>query len=160
MTKLSFSYIHACFITNSFCNLWTCCCILTIHCTPEVVYIINNEILYSVPLIVTISVAINDMQLLCQLLGSHTVNLCKSLMKWSLCLSSVCLSVVCLSRIISPKLNETGVKFHRLYRKSGSPSKNMTSNFAPEVAKYAKSCQFWECASLLFRSVSDAAFFI
>jgi len=36
----------------------------------------------------------------------------------------------------------------------------MTSDFAPEIAKYPKSIlpqqQFWECASLLFRSVSDA----
>ena len=33
----------------------------------------------------------------------------------------------------------------------------MTSNFAPEVAKHPQKQQFRECASLLFRSVSDAA---
>ena len=41
-------------------------------------------------------------------------------------------------------------------RKSGSPSKNMTSDFAPEVANHPQQ-QFRECASLLFRFVSDAA---
>jgi len=40
-------------------------------------------------------------------------------------------------------------------------SKNMTSDFAPEVAKYPKSIlpqqQIRECGSLVFRSVRDAA---
>jgi len=40
----------------------------------------------------------------------------------------------------------------------------MTSEFAPEVAKYPKSIlpqqQFRECASLLFRSDSDAALIV
>jgi len=58
---------------------------------------------------------------------------------------SVAASVVCLSvprQISKPKrrkLSEIGAKFRRLYTKSGSPSKNMTSDFAPEVAKYLKS---------------------
>jgi len=60
------------------------------------------------------------------------------------------LSSVCLSRV-SRKL---GAKFRRRYRKSWSPSKNMTSDFAPEVAKYPQKSilpqqQFRECASLL-----------
>jgi len=75
-----------------------------------------------------------------------------NLMKWSSRLSVVCLS---LPRQMS--------KFRHLCGKSGSPSKNMTSDFAPEIAKYPKSIlpqqQFRECASLLFRSVSDAACF-
>jgi len=54
-------------------------------------------------------------------------------------LSAVCLSSVCLSRVRCRKLSEIGAKFCRLYRKSGSPSKNMTSDFAREVAKYPKS---------------------
>jgi len=37
----------------------------------------------------------------------------------------------------------------------------MTSDFATEVAKYLKSIlphqEFWECASLLFHSIGDAA---
>jgi len=37
------------------------------------------------------------------------------------------------------KLNMMGEKFGRLYRKSESPNKNMTSDFPPEVAKYPKS---------------------
>ena len=51
------------------------------------------------------------------------------------CLSSLCLSV-CLSHVRSRKLREIGAKFCCLYRKSGSPSKNKTSDFALEVAKY------------------------
>jgi len=35
----------------------------------------------------------------------------------------------------SQKRCEICAKFRRPYRKSGSPSKNMTSDFAPEVAK-------------------------
>jgi len=41
----------------------------------------------------------------------------------------------CLSRVISRKLRKIRVTFHRHYMKSGSPSKNMTSYFALEVAK-------------------------
>jgi len=51
------------------------------------------------------------------------------------------LSSVCLSRVISRKLSDIGSKFRRLYWKSGSPSKNMTSDFAAEVAKYPKVAQ-------------------
>jgi len=51
--------------------------------------------------------------------------------------------------------------FFHFYRKSGLLSKNMMSDFAPEVAKYLKIIlpqqQFRECANLLFCSVSDAA---
>ena len=50
----------------------------------------------------------------------------------------VCLSVVCLSRVRSRKLGETSAKFRHSYTKSTSESKNMTSDFAPEVAKYPK----------------------
>jgi len=63
---------------------------------------------------------------------------------------------VCLSHIRSQILSEIGVK-------SGSQSKNMTSDFAPEVAKYPKSIlpqqQFRECVSILSCTVSDAASF-
>jgi len=38
-------------------------------------------------------------------------------------------------------------------------SKNMMSDFAPEIAKYPKSSLFWKCASLLFCSISNAACF-
>jgi len=47
---------------------------------------------------------------------------------------AVVASVVCLSRD-----SDIGAKFRRLYRKSWSPSKNVTSDFALEVAKYPKS---------------------
>jgi len=60
---------------------------------------------------------------------------CESLLFRSLRLSSVCLSVVCLSRVISRQLGEIGAKFRHLKKKSGSKSKQMTSDFAPEVAK-------------------------
>ena len=78
------------------------------------------------------------------------------------CVCHLSLFVICLSRVRSRKLSEIGAKFHRLYRKSGLPSKNMTSDFAPEVVKYPKSRPTLqnsqkECASLLSRSVSDAA---
>jgi len=45
-------------------------------------------------------------------------------------------------RVKSWKLSEIGTKFRHLCRKSGSPSKNMTSDFEPEVAKYPKSSYF------------------
>jgi len=48
------------------------------------------------------------------------------------------LSSVCLSRVRSRKLSEVGSIFRRFCRISGSPSKNITSDFAPEVAKYPK----------------------
>jgi len=35
----------------------------------------------------------------------------------------------------SQKQSEMRAKFRRPHRKAGSPSKNMTSDFAPEVAK-------------------------
>jgi len=66
------------------------------------------------------------------LLGSHTK--CKSHERSSRLSSSVFLQ----SRIRSRKLSEIGVKFRHVHSKSGSPSKNMTSDFAPEVAKYPK----------------------
>jgi len=54
----------------------------------------------------------------------------------------VCLSsVVSRSRIRSRKLSEIGTKFRHLYRKSGPPSKNMTSDFAPKVAPNYKMAQ-------------------
>jgi len=40
---------------------------------------------------------------------------------------------VCLSRVRSRKLSEIGTKFRRLHTKLGSPSKNVTSDFAPEL---------------------------
>jgi len=74
-------------------------------------------------------------------------------MKQLSCLSSVCLSV----RVRSRKLSEVGAKFRHLYTKLGSPSKNITSGFAPEVAEYSKITllqqQFRECASLLLCSI-------
>ena len=66
------------------------------------------------------------------LLGSHTVSvraLCNGHHFYRLCLFC----------IKSRKLSETGGKVHHFYRKSGSPSKNMMSDFALEVAKYPKS---------------------
>jgi len=51
----------------------------------------------------------------------------------------VCRLSVCLSCVGYRKLSEIGAKFRRLCRKSGSPSKNMTSDFVPKVAKYQKS---------------------
>jgi len=50
-------------------------------------------------------------------------------------------SVVCLSRVRSPKLRKILAKFRHPYRKSGSPSKNMTSHFALEVASNPKIVQ-------------------
>ena len=50
--------------------------------------------------------------------------------------SFICRLSVCLSRIRSQKLSERGATFRHVYRKLGSPSKNITSAFAPEVAKY------------------------
>lgn len=44
---------------------------------------------------------------------------------------------VCLYRV-SRQVSDAGVKFH-LYRKSGSPTKNITLDFAPEVVIYPKS---------------------
>ena len=49
------------------------------------------------------------------------------------CRLSICLSS--LSRVRSRKLREIRAKFRHLYRKLGSPSKNITSEFALEVAK-------------------------
>jgi len=48
----------------------------------------------------------------------------------------VAASVVCLSRVRRWKLREIRAKFHHLYKKSGSESKNMMSDFASKVAKY------------------------
>ena len=74
-------------------------------------------------------------------------------------LSSVCLSFF-LPCVRSQKLSEIGAKFHHIYKKSELLSKNMTSEFVPEIAKYLKSSPFWGCVSLLFPSISDAACFI
>ena len=43
------------------------------------------------------------------------------------------LSVLWLSRVRSRKLREIRAKFNHPHKKSGSPNKNMTSDFAPEV---------------------------
>jgi len=68
------------------------------------------------------------------LLGSHTYSV------RAFCFGRrVCLSFVCVSSIISRKLSEISAKFRHRCRISGSPSKNMTSDFAPEVAKCLKS---------------------
>jgi len=45
-------------------------------------------------------------------------------------------SVICLSHVTSRKLSEIGAKFRQLSGKSGSLSKNMTSDFELEIAKY------------------------
>jgi len=50
----------------------------------------------------------------------------------------VAVFVVCVFRIRSCKLSEVGMNFCHLCRKLGSPSKNMMSDFALEVAKYSK----------------------
>jgi len=64
------------------------------------------------------------------LLGSHTYSV-----RAALCFHGR----VCLFRVRSRKLSDIGAKFRRICRKSGSQSKNMTSDFAPEVGKYPKS---------------------
>jgi len=67
-----------------------------------------------------------------RLLGSHTYSV------RAFCFGrSICRLSVCLSRVRSCKLSEIGAKFYQLYRKSGSASKNMTLDFAPDVAKYS-----------------------
>ena len=71
---------------------------------------------------------------------------------------TVVASVISLARIRSRKLSEIGAKFRCLRRKSGSPSKNVTSDFASEVAKYAKSGpKPQNGVRALSRPVSDAA---
>ena len=63
-----------------------------------------------------------------------------------------------MSHIRSREQSEIGAKFCHLYRKSGSPSKNITSDFAPEVATYLKSIpKFGVYAILLFHSISNVA---
>ena len=47
----------------------------------------------------------------------------------------VATSVVCLFRVRSRKLHKIRAKFRTPYKKSGSESKNIMSDFAPEVAK-------------------------
>jgi len=69
-----------------------------------------------------------------QLLGSHTYSVRAFCFGRRVCLS-VCLSI-CLSRVRSRKLGEIGAKFRHPYTKSGSESKNMKSDSAPEVVKY------------------------
>jgi len=95
-------------------------------------------------------------------LGSHTISLT------AFCIGRRVrrLSSACLFRVRSRRLSEIGAKFRRLFRKSGSPSKNMTLDFAPEVAEYPESSPKpqnspkWdlECASLLFRSARCSLF--
>ena len=67
------------------------------------------------------------------LLDSHTVSVRALCNDRRVCLSSVCLSV---PRQLSKTKRDIGAKFRHLYRKLGSSSKNMTSDFAPKVAKY------------------------
>jgi len=69
------------------------------------------------------------------LLGSHTVSVRALCFGRCICL---CLSV---SYEIF-KLSKICAKFCHLYRKLGLPSKNMMSDFAPEVAKYPESSYF------------------
>jgi len=53
--------------------------------------------------------------------------------------TSVCLpSAVCLSCVRSRKLHKIRTKFLHPYKESASESKNMTSNFASEIAKYSQ----------------------
>jgi len=59
---------------------------------------------------------------------------------------------VCLSRVRSRKLSEISSPLYEIR----SPSKNMTSDLAPEVAKYPKISSFGSVRAL-FRSVGDAA---
>ena len=68
---------------------------------------------------------------------THLIRLSAHLQCDSLLFRSSRVSSVCLSRVRSRKLSDIGLgaKFRRLYRKSGSPSRKMTSDFAPEVAK-------------------------
>jgi len=76
------------------------------------------------------------------LLGSHNV--------------SVCHDVICLS--VSRPISIT----KRVNREISSPLWEI--GVAPEVAKYPKSIlpqqQFWECASLLFCSINEAACYV
>jgi len=62
----------------------------------------------------------------CMLLGLHTVTVRALRNGHHIC--RVCLSVPCQ---IS-KQSEVGMKFYHLYKKLGSPSKNMTTDFAPK----------------------------
>ena len=50
----------------------------------------------------------------------------------------VCRLSVCLSRVRCRKLSQIGAKFHHFCKKSGSPSKNRTSDFAPEILNSQK----------------------
>ena len=47
-------------------------------------------------------------------------------------------SIVCLSGVRFRKVSEIGAKFYDLHMKSRSPTKNMTSDIARELAKYPK----------------------
>jgi len=80
------------------------------------------------------------------LLGSlHTVSL------RAVCFGRrICLSSVCLFHVKSRKLTEIGAKFRQHYGKSGSRSKNRTSDFAPEVVKYPKSSYFGSVRAYCF----------
>jgi len=91
---------------------------------------------------------------------------CERLMKWS-----PHLSVCSLSRVRSRKLGTICAEFHYLYKKSGSESKNMTSDFAQEVSKYPQNSPNSldnqarlvytqkKCASLLSRCVKRCSLF-
>ena len=77
---------------------------------------------------------------------------------------SVATSVVRLSRVTSRKLSEIGTKFRHPHRKSGSESKNMSSNFAPEEAKWPQNRpknhnSVKQCAGLLSCSVKRCSLF-
>jgi len=66
-----------------------------------------------------------------ELLGLHTISVRALWNGQHVCRLSLC--------VRSRKLSDIGMKFRHLYCKLGSLSKNMTSDFAPEVAKYSKS---------------------
>jgi len=68
------------------------------------------------------------------LLGSHIYSVRAFCFSRRVCRLFVCLSV-CLSRVRSRKLRDIRAKFYYPYEKSGLESKNMTSDFAPEMAK-------------------------
>jgi len=89
-------------------------------------------------------------------LGSDTASVRAFCFGCHVCLSSV----ICLSCNRSRKLSQTGAKFHHLYRKSRSLSKNMMWDFALEVTKYPKSSYFMSvqayCYALLVMQLVSA----
>jgi len=67
---------------------------------------------------------------------------------------------VCLSLIRSQKLSKIGANFHHLYRKSGSPSKNVMSDFALEVAEYPKSSYVGSARNYCFAPLAMQLVFV